>query len=30
MKVVTKDIIEKSLKLVRALTLLKGILLDSH
>ena len=30
MKVVTKDIIEKSLILVRALTLLKGILLDSH
>ena len=30
MKVVTNDIIEKSLTLVSALTLLKGILLDSH
>ena len=30
MKVVTKEIIEKLLTLVRALTLLKGILLDSH
>ena len=30
MKVVTKDIIKKSLTLVRALALLKGIQLDSH
>ena len=30
MKVVTKNIIEKSFTSVRALTLLKGILLDAH
>ena len=30
MKVVTECIIEKSFTLLRALTLLKGILLDAH